>query len=194
MIDAGISRRLHRRPVAAVADNGDIVVAGIPGEEATVKTFCAAQQDLLRPSNPTMEDLVFDPSEVQNLRQARHVYAADVTSVLDSGDPEERFEQRQARVKTDALDRARPRCAPARDRRAEVARRDPVSRKAGDVGPAELRRTGRSYTPVISAMSGCMRLGGRRHRRVQHVDMVGARPAAEPIISSTASSSDREGA
>ena len=48
------------------ADNGDIVVAGIPGEEATVKTFLRKRNKIvLRPSNPTMEDLVFDPRDVQ---------------------------------------------------------------------------------------------------------------------------------
>jgi repressor LexA len=48
------------------AENGDIVVAGIPGEEATVKTFLRKRHKIvLRPSNPTMEDLVYDPIEVQ---------------------------------------------------------------------------------------------------------------------------------
>ena len=48
------------------ADNGDIVVAGIPGEEATVKTFLRKRNKIvLRPSNATMEDLVYDPTEVQ---------------------------------------------------------------------------------------------------------------------------------
>ena len=48
------------------ADNGDIVVAGIPGEEATVKTYLNKRNKIvLRPANETMEDLVFDPSEVR---------------------------------------------------------------------------------------------------------------------------------
>jgi len=48
------------------AENGDIVVAGIPGEEATVKTFLRKRNKvILRPSNPTMEDMVFDPLDVQ---------------------------------------------------------------------------------------------------------------------------------
>ncbi len=48
------------------AENGDIVVAGIPGEEATVKTYLRKRNKvILRPSNPTMEDLVFDPLDVQ---------------------------------------------------------------------------------------------------------------------------------
>ncbi|MDQ1480384.1 MAG: repressor LexA, partial [Actinomycetota bacterium] len=48
------------------ADPGDVVVAGIPGEEATVKTFLRKRNKIvLRPANETMEDLVFDPSEVR---------------------------------------------------------------------------------------------------------------------------------
>lgn len=48
------------------ADPGDVVVAGIPGEEATVKTFLRKRNKIvLRPANETMEDLVFDPSDVR---------------------------------------------------------------------------------------------------------------------------------
>jgi repressor LexA len=48
------------------ADNGDVVVAGIPGEEATVKTFLRKRNKVvLRPANPTMEDLVYDPDDVR---------------------------------------------------------------------------------------------------------------------------------
>lgn len=48
-----------------VADNGDIVVAGIPGDEATVKTFKKAGGKItLLPSNPTMKPMVFDADEV----------------------------------------------------------------------------------------------------------------------------------
>ena len=48
------------------ADNGEVVVAGIPGEEATVKTFLRKRNKIvLRPANETMEDLVFEPGEVQ---------------------------------------------------------------------------------------------------------------------------------
>jgi repressor LexA len=67
MIDAGIFDGdyvvARSQPTA---DNGDIVIAGIPGEEATVKTFLRKRNKVvLRPSNPTMEDLVFDPTDVQ---------------------------------------------------------------------------------------------------------------------------------
>jgi repressor LexA len=48
------------------ADNGDVVVAGIPGEEATVKTLLRKRgKVVLRPANATMEDMVFDPADVQ---------------------------------------------------------------------------------------------------------------------------------
>jgi repressor LexA len=48
------------------AENGDTVVAGIPGEEATVKTLLRKRgKVVLRPANETMEDLVFEPNEVQ---------------------------------------------------------------------------------------------------------------------------------
>ena len=48
------------------ADNGDIVVAGIPGEEATVKTYLHKRNKIvLRPANPAMDDLVYDPADVQ---------------------------------------------------------------------------------------------------------------------------------
>ena len=67
MIDAGIFDGDYVVVrVQPDADNGDIVVAGIPGEEATVKTFLRKRNKIvLRPSNQTMEDLVFDPSDVQ---------------------------------------------------------------------------------------------------------------------------------
>jgi repressor LexA len=48
-----------------VARNGDVVVAGIPGDEATVKTFKRdGNKVVLVPSNTSMKPLVFDPSEV----------------------------------------------------------------------------------------------------------------------------------
>ena len=47
------------------ARNGEIVVAGIPGEEATVKTYLRRRNKVvLRPENATMDEMVFDPSEV----------------------------------------------------------------------------------------------------------------------------------
>jgi repressor LexA len=47
------------------ANKGDVVVAGIPGGEATVKTFSRrGAKIVLTPSNPTMEPMVFAPDEV----------------------------------------------------------------------------------------------------------------------------------
>ena len=66
MIDAGIFDRdyvvVRQQPTA---ENGDVVVAGIPGEEATVKTYLAKKgKVVLRPSNAALEDMVFAPGEV----------------------------------------------------------------------------------------------------------------------------------
>jgi repressor LexA len=47
------------------AEAGDTVIAGIPGEEATVKTFVKRRNKIvLRPENSTMEEMVFDPADV----------------------------------------------------------------------------------------------------------------------------------
>ena len=47
------------------AVKGDIVVAGIPGEEATVKTYSRkGTKVVLLPSNPRLEPMAFDPSDV----------------------------------------------------------------------------------------------------------------------------------
>ncbi|MEN9792726.1 MAG: LexA repressor [Actinomycetota bacterium] len=48
-----------------VAENGDIVVAGIPGDEATVKTYKRTARNItLLPANGSYEPMVFDPEEV----------------------------------------------------------------------------------------------------------------------------------
>ncbi|HEX7444376.1 MAG TPA: transcriptional repressor LexA [Acidimicrobiales bacterium] len=48
-----------------VADKGDIVVAGIPGDEATIKTFSRqGAQIVLLPSNSRLEPMVFDEADV----------------------------------------------------------------------------------------------------------------------------------
>jgi repressor LexA len=45
--------------------NGDIVVAGIPGEEATVKTYSRHRNEItLTPQNAKMEPMKFGPTEV----------------------------------------------------------------------------------------------------------------------------------
>ena len=66
MVDAGI---LDGDFVIAVqqptANNGEIVVAGIPEGEATVKTFSKkGGRVTLTPSNSTMEPMVFDEADV----------------------------------------------------------------------------------------------------------------------------------
>jgi repressor LexA len=67
MIDAGIfDGDFVVVRVQPGADAGDIVVAGIPGEEATVKTFLRKPNKIvLRPANESMEDLVFEPDDVR---------------------------------------------------------------------------------------------------------------------------------
>ncbi len=52
--------------VQTTAGNGDIVVAGIPGEEATVKTYTKKRSEItLTPANETMEPMVFSANDVQ---------------------------------------------------------------------------------------------------------------------------------
>ena len=66
MIDAGI---LDGDFVVARQEseprNGDIVVAGIPGDEATIKTYKRSGSTItLLPANPTMEPMVFSAADV----------------------------------------------------------------------------------------------------------------------------------
>src|SRR6058998_2580499 len=67
MIDAGILDGdfvvVRQQPTA---EKGDIVVAGIPGEEATVKRFGKkGNKIVLTPANQRLEPMVYDPSEVE---------------------------------------------------------------------------------------------------------------------------------
>jgi repressor LexA len=67
MIDAGI---LDGDYVVVrqqdTADKGNVVVAGIPGEEATVKTYSRrGAKVVLSPANPSMRPLVLDPRDVR---------------------------------------------------------------------------------------------------------------------------------
>ena len=49
----------------STASNGDIVVAGIPGDEATVKTFTKQGGIItLLPANSTLEPMEFSTAEV----------------------------------------------------------------------------------------------------------------------------------
>lgn len=66
MIDAGILDGdfvvCRQQPVA---DNGDIVVAGIPGDEATVKRYSRSGSTVtLTPANPTMKPMSLRADEV----------------------------------------------------------------------------------------------------------------------------------
>jgi repressor LexA len=55
------------------AQKGDIVVAGIPGGEATVKSYSRkGSKIVLTPANASMEPMVFDPADV-------HIYGKVVT-------------------------------------------------------------------------------------------------------------------
>lgn len=54
--------------VQNTAKNGDLVVAGIPGEEGTVKTYsfdAKRGQVVLMPANAALEPMRYDPEEVQ---------------------------------------------------------------------------------------------------------------------------------
>lgn len=67
MIEAGIlDGDFIVARVESQARNGDVVVAGIPGEEATVKTYFRKGGTItLQPANPTMEPMQFGPDEVR---------------------------------------------------------------------------------------------------------------------------------
>ena len=74
MIDAGILDGdyvvVHQQ---SEADKGDVVVAGIPGDEATVKTFSRrGTKVVLTPANPRLSAMTFAPHEV-------HIYGRVVT-------------------------------------------------------------------------------------------------------------------
>ena len=48
------------------AEKGDVVVAGIPGDEATVKTYSRrGSKVVLNPANSAMAPMVFDPADVR---------------------------------------------------------------------------------------------------------------------------------
>ncbi len=66
MIDAGIlDGDFVVARVQGTADNGDVVVAGIPGEEATVKTYLRRNRKIvLRPENAALDEMIFDPGDV----------------------------------------------------------------------------------------------------------------------------------
>jgi repressor LexA len=66
MVDAGIFDGdfvvVRQQPEA---ETGDVVVAGIPDDEATVKTYSRRRgRVVLTPANPTMSPMEFDPEDV----------------------------------------------------------------------------------------------------------------------------------
>ncbi len=67
MIEAGILDGDYVvAEVQTTAKKGDIVIAGIPGEEATVKTFTrSGDKIVLLPANSSLEPMEFSPDEVQ---------------------------------------------------------------------------------------------------------------------------------
>jgi repressor LexA len=66
MIEAGIlDGDFVVARVQQTAERGDVVVAGIPGGEATVKTYDRkGGKIVLEPANPALEPMVFDPADV----------------------------------------------------------------------------------------------------------------------------------
>ena len=66
MIEAGIlDGDLVVARAQQTARKGDIVVAGIPGDEATIKTYSADRgKIILTPANSSMEPMVFRPIEI----------------------------------------------------------------------------------------------------------------------------------
>lgn len=66
MIEAGIlDGDFVVARVQPTADNGDVVVAGIPGEEGTVKTYRRTGEKVtLVPANPALEPMVYGADEV----------------------------------------------------------------------------------------------------------------------------------
>ena len=80
MIDAGILDGDFVVATQTTADNGDIVVAGIPGDEATVKTYSRRGAEVtLMPANATMEPMVFTRRRGRDLRPGRHRDAPPLT-------------------------------------------------------------------------------------------------------------------
>ena len=75
------------------ADNGDIVIAGIPGEEATVKTYQRKGSTVtLLPANERLSPMVFTDNEVAVFGRVvtvmRRLQSATITPVVRSTSPE----------------------------------------------------------------------------------------------------------
>ncbi len=67
MIDAGIFDGDYVvARVQPTAEKGEIVIAGIPGEEATIKTFSKKDgKVILTPANASMDPMAFEPNDVE---------------------------------------------------------------------------------------------------------------------------------
>jgi repressor LexA len=117
MIDAGIlDGDLVVARSQATAEKGDIVVAGIPGDEGTIKTFSRkGNKVVLIPHNPNLEPMVFDPGEVT-------IYGGSSPSCA-SFDPTGRHERPPGKREGTA-------------ERSPLVVRDRRWRAARDVGPA----------------------------------------------------------
>jgi len=64
---SGCGKSTLLRMIAGLEEvsDGEIVIAGIPGEEATVKTFLRkGGKVVLRPANERLADMEFDPDDV----------------------------------------------------------------------------------------------------------------------------------
>ena len=154
-----------------------------------MKTFLRRRGKIvLRPANPTMDELVFDPADVQ-------IYGKVVTRAAP---PLNRGGYPDARPRYEASTSAQWRrsavvhvfACGVRDlgvAGTEVARRDPVRGEAGDVGPPELRpHTERPARRRAPRPADRARFGGAAGRRVQHLDLVGVaerapRPRRRPL-------------
>ena len=89
MIEAGIldGDYVVARRSQADADKGDVVVAGIPGEEATVKTYSRkGGKVVLAPANARLKPMEFPPGRRHDLRQGRHRAAPALSRSPSTGD------------------------------------------------------------------------------------------------------------
>ena len=152
MIDAGILDGdyvvVRQQPTA---DNGDIVVAGIPGEEATVKTFLRTpRQDRAAPREPDDGRDGLRPRRDHDLRQGRHAPAPPLTAAPGGRDGRAPAPARTAQVATPCSRRmslsfnlswCSPSVERAQDQRARQAER--AARELLAAASPAPRRTGR---------------------------------------------------
>ena len=141
MIDAGIvDGDLVVARSQPTAENGDIVVAGIPGEEATVKTFLQRRNKIvLRPANESDGRPRLRLVRGADLRQGRHPAPQVLTRRGAAQLPNKKFTSTfAASVEVVAVDLFVRRVRERRIAWSEVARGDAVPGEAPHIGPAEL--------------------------------------------------------